>query len=132
MQTFDIPKKFERTLISVKFCEKNSDCRAFRLLETVPAAIAFSKSSVFNLFSIFRVLKLILKIRFQNFQNKSSFIQRGEDRALREFCDPLVSKYDSCLTVQEHRLALCWLENFDCYISRDTGKFIHDLSRNRL
>ena len=108
----------------------------FVFLRPCPAArhlvIAFSKSSVFNLFSVFRVLKFILKIRFQNFQNKSSFIQRGEDRALREFCDPLVSKYDSCLTVQEHRLALCWLENFDCYISRDTGKFIHDLSRNRL
>ena len=56
--------------------------------------IAFSKSSVFNFFSFLRVLKLILKMRFQNFQDKSPFIQRGEDRALGKFCDPLVSKFD--------------------------------------
>ena len=65
--------------------------------------IAFSKSSVFNFFSFLRVLKLILKMCFQNFQNKSPFIQRGEDRALGKFCDPLVSKFDICLIVQEHR-----------------------------
>ena len=36
-------------------------------------------------------LTLILKVRFQNFQNKSPLIQRGEDRTLGKFCDPLVS-----------------------------------------
>ena len=79
----------------------------FVFLRPCPAAshlvIAFSKSSVFNLFSIFRVLKLILKMRSQNFQNKSFFIQHGEDRALGKFCVPLGSKYDICLIVQGHR-----------------------------
>ena len=79
----------------------------FVFLGPCPAArhlvIAFSKSSVLNLFSFPRVLKLILKMRFQNFQNKFPFIQRGEDRALGKFCDPLLSKYDICLIVQEHR-----------------------------
>ena len=74
----------------------------FVFLGPCPAArhlvIAFSKSSVLNLFSFLRVLKLILKMRFQNFQNKFPFIQRSA-----QFCDPLVSKYDICLIVQEHR-----------------------------
>ena len=35
-------------------------------------------------------------------------------------------------TVQTVQTALCWLENFDCYISPDTDKFILGLSRNRL
>ena len=80
--------------------------------------IAFSKSSVFNLFSFFRVLKLILKMRSQNFQNKSFFIQRGEDRALGKLCDPSFQNTTSVLLYRNiDRLALCWLENFDCYIS---------------
>ena len=33
--------------------------------------------------------------------------------------------------VQTVQTALCWLQNFDCFISRDTDKFIHDLSRKR-
>ena len=43
-------------------------------------------------------------MRFQNFQHKSLLIQGGEDRTLGKFCDPLVSKYDICLIIQEHRL----------------------------
>ena len=58
----------------------------------------------FQLVSVPRVLKFILKVRFQNFQNKSPLIQRGEARTLGKFCDPLVSKYDICLIIQEHRL----------------------------
>ena len=34
-------------------------------------------------------------------------------------------------TIQIVQTALCWLHNFDCFISRDTDKFIHDLSRKR-
>ena len=49
-------------------------------------------------------MKFILKMRFQNFQHKSILIERGEDRTLGKFCDPLVSKYDICLIIQEHRL----------------------------
>ena len=94
----------------------------FVFLGPCPAArhlvIAFSKSSVLNLFSFPRVLKLILKMRFQNFQNKFPFIQRGEDRALGKFCDPLVSKYDICLIVQEHRLV-----NFFVYLEISQNLF---------
>ena len=43
-------------------------------------------------------------MRFQNFQHKFLLIQGGEDRTLGKFCDPLVSKYDICLIIQEHRL----------------------------
>ena len=79
----------------------------FIFLGPCPAArhlvIAFSKSSISTFFSVLRVLKLSLKMCFQNFQNKSPFIQRGEDRALGKFCHPLVSKFDICLIVQEHR-----------------------------
>ena len=35
-------------------------------------------------------------------------------------------------TVQTMQTALISLENFDCYSSRDTDKFIHDQSPNRL
>ena len=59
---------------------------------------------LFQLVSVPRVLKFILKVRFQNFQNKFPLIQRGEARTLGKFCDPLVSKYDICLIIQEHRL----------------------------
>ena len=78
------------------------------LLETVSGYRAFSHSVFekfrFQLVSVPRVLKFILKVRFQNFQNKSPLIQRGEDRTLGKFCYPLVSKYDICLIIQEHRL----------------------------
>ena len=78
------------------------------LLETVSGYRAFSHSVFekfrFQLVSVPRVLKFILKVRFQNFQNKSPLIQRGEARTLGKFCDPLVSKYDICLIIQEHRL----------------------------
>ena len=73
-------------------CVKNSDCRALSLLETGHLVIAFSKSSVFTLFSVPRVLKF-----------KSSFIQRNENRALGKFQNPLVLKYDICPIIQEHR-----------------------------
>ena len=78
------------------------------LLETVSAYRAFSHSVFekfrFQLVSVPRVLKFILKVRFQNFQNKSLLNKRGKDRTLGKFCDPLVSKYDICLIIQEHRL----------------------------
>ena len=65
-------------------------------LRPCPAAghlvIAFSKSSVFTLFSVPRILKF-----------KSSFIQRNENRALGKFHNPLVLKYDICPIIQEHR-----------------------------
>ena len=61
---------------------------------------AFSKSSVFNFFSVLRVLKLILKMHFQNFQNKSPFIQHGEDRALQNTISVLLYR-------NIYRLALC-------------------------
>ena len=35
-------------------------------------------------------------------------------------------------TVQTMQTALISLKNFDCYSSRDTDKFIHDLSPNRI
>ena len=94
----------------------------FVFLGPCPAArhlvIAFSKSSVLNLFSFLRVLKLILKMRFQNFQNKSPFIQRGEDRAQGNFVTLSFQNTTSVLLYRNiDRLALCWLENFDCYIS---------------
>ena len=50
-------------------------------------------------------------MHFKTFQNKSPFTQRGEERALGKFCDPLVSKYDICLIIQEHRLV-----NFFVYL----------------
>ena len=43
-------------------------------------------------------------MHFKTFQNKSPSTQRGEERALGKFCDPLVLKYDICLIIQEHRL----------------------------
>ena len=55
---------------------------------------------------------------FQNFQNKSPFTQRGEERALGKFCDPLVSKYDICLIIQEHRLV-----NFFVYLEISQNLF---------
>ena len=48
--------------------------------------------------------KIYFETAFQNFQNKSPFTERGKERALGKFCDPLVSNYDICLTIQEHRL----------------------------
>ena len=43
----------------------------------------------------------------------------------------LRSKRRTVQTIQIVQIALCWLQNFDCFISRDTDKFIHDLSRKR-
>ena len=60
---------------------------------------------------------------FQNFQNKSPFTQRSEERALGKFCDPLVSKYDICLIIQEHRLV-----NF-FFIFRNLSKPIRSCNR---
>ena len=48
--------------------------------------------------------KIYFETAFQNFQNKSPFTQRGEERALGKFCDPLVSNHDICFIIQEHRL----------------------------
>ena len=81
--------------------------------------IAFSKSSVFNLFSFFRVLKLILKMRSQNFQNKSFFLfSVVKTGLLGNFVFPLFQNTTSVLLYRNiDRLALYWLENFDCYIS---------------
>ena len=57
-------------------------------------------------------------MRSQNFQNKSFFIQRGEDWALGKLCDPSFQNTTSVLLYRNiDRLALYWLENFDCYIS---------------
>ena len=43
----------------------------------------------------------------------------------------IVQTVQTIQIVQTVQTALCWLQNFDCFISRDTDKFIHDLSRKR-
>ena len=43
----------------------------------------------------------------------------------------IVQTVQTMQIVQTVQTALCWLQNFDCFISRDTDKFIHDLSRKR-
>ena len=62
--------------------------------------------------------KIYFETAFQNFQNKFPFTQRGEERVLGKFCDPLVSNYDICLIIQEHRLV-----DFFC-IFRNLSKLI--------
>ena len=57
-------------------------------------------------------------MRFQNFQNKSFFIQRVEDKAFGKLCDPSFQNTTSVLLYRNiDRLALYCFENFDCYIS---------------
>ena len=67
-------------------------------------------------------------MRFQNFQHKSLLIQGGEDRTLGKFCDPLVSKYDICLIIQEHRL----VDFFFLYLEFSQNLFASaiDMARN--
>ena len=67
--------------------------------------------------------KIYFETAFQNFQNKSPFTQRGEERVLGKFCDPLVSNYDICLIIQEHRLV-----DFFC-IFRNLSKLIRSCKR---
>ena len=43
----------------------------------------------------------------------------------------IVQTVQTIQIVQTVQTTLCWLQNFDCFISRDTDKFIHDLSRKR-
>ena len=43
----------------------------------------------------------------------------------------IVQTVQTIQIVQTVQTALCWLQNFDCFISRDTDKFIHDLPRKR-
>ena len=43
----------------------------------------------------------------------------------------IVQTVQTIQIVQTVQTALCWLQNFDCFISRDTDKIIHDLSRKR-
>ena len=73
-------------------------------------------------------MKFILKMRFENFQHKSLLIQRGKDRTLGKFFDPLVSKYGIYLIVQEHRLA----DFFFLYLEFSQNLFARaiDMARN--
>ena len=102
-------------------------CRSFRVLvltflETVSGRRAVSPFS--TCFLSPRVLKFIFyETAFQNFQNKSPFTQRGKERALGKFCDPLVSNYEICLIIQEHRLV-----DFFC-IFRNLSKPIRSCNR---
>ena len=67
--------------------------------------------------------KIYFETAFQNFQNKPPFTQHGEERVLGKFCDPLVSNYDICLIIQEHRLV-----DFFC-IFRNLSKLIRSCKR---
>ena len=75
--------------------------------------------------------KIHFETAFQNFQNKSPFTQRGKERALGKFCDPLVSNYEICLIIQEHRLVdfFCIFRNLSKPI-RSCNRYGFQIARN--